>query len=324
MAVQMSIRAERLPLHSPFRISRGVKTHAEVVVVDLRDGDRVGRGECVPYARYGETTDSVMAQLQRFADGTVSALPAGAARNAFDCATWDLAAQDGGPPVAVRLGLPAPRAVPSAVTISLDEVAAMAEAARAAAGVPLIKVKLGADDPAARLAAVAQAAPNAKLIVDPNEGWTAAILNDMAREIARWPVALVEQPLPADEDEALRGLSYPVPICADEAVHTREDLDALVGKYAVVNIKLDKAGGLTEAAAMLRAARTKNLGVMVGCMVASSLAIAPAMLLATEADFVDLDGPWWLANDRAGGCRFEAGVLYPPQSGFWGEVRIPA
>lgn len=324
MAVQITTRAERLPLHSPFRISRGVKTHAEVVVVELRDGARIGRGECVPYARYGETVESVLAELQPFVDGAEIDLPAGAARNALDCARWDLAAQDGGPSVQARLGLPAPRAVPSAVTISLDEIAAMTEAARAAADAPLIKIKLGAEDPAARLAAVAQAAPDAKLIVDPNEGWTFDILQAMAPEIARWPVVLVEQPLPAGEDEALRGLPYPAPICADEAVHTRGDLDAVIGKYSVVNIKLDKAGGLTEAVAMLRAARERDLGVMVGCMVASSLAIAPAMLMATEADFVDLDGPWWLTRDRAGGCRFEAGVLYPPQSGFWGEARIPA
>lgn len=320
----MSIRAERLLLHSPFRISRGVKTHAEVVVVEMRDSGRVGRGECVPYARYGETVDSVLAQLQPLLEGGRPDLPAGAARNAFDCATWDLAAQDGGPPVFARLGLPAPHAVPSAVTISLDDSRAMADAARAAVGASIIKVKLGAEDPAACLAAVAEAAPNARLIVDPNEGWTPGILKDMAAEIARWPVVLVEQPLPAEDDEALRGLTYPAPICADEAVHTRHDLEAVIGKYGVVNIKLDKAGGLTEAAAMMRAAKARGLGVMVGCMVASSLAIAPAMLLTTQADFVDLDGAWWLADDRAGGLRFDGGVLYPPQSGFWGEARIPA
>lgn len=312
-------RPERLPLRAPFRISRGVKTHAEVVVVELEEDGLVGRGECVPYARYGETVESVLAQLR---SGERSALPPGAARNALDCARWDLEARRTGVSAAERLGLAKPGPVVSAVTVSLDAPEAMARAAAAVADAPLLKVKLDADDPAARLEAVAAAAPGARLIVDPNEGWTVEILAQMAETIARLRVALVEQPLPAGEDAALEGLSYPVPICADETVHTRADLARVAGRYGMVNIKLDKAGGLTEAVAMLRAARGMGLQVMVGCMVASSLAIAPALLLAVEADFVDLDGPWWIAGDRPGGCRFEAGRLHPPAPGFWGEPGV--
>lgn len=326
MSLALNIRAERLALKAPFRISRGVKTHAEVVVAELADGTAVGRGECTPYARYGETIASVRAQLaeagRRVASGAelravVRSLPAGAARNALDCAGWDLEARRGRS-VAARLGRPPPTAMPTAVTISLDTPAAMGAAALAVAEAPLLKVKLGADDPAARLLAVARAAPGAKLIVDPNEGWTLPVLLAMADTIARLPVAMVEQPLPAGEDDGLRGLAYPAPICADEAVHTAADVARVADRYQMVNVKLDKAGGLTEALAMASQARDLGLGVLAGCMVSSSLSIAPAMWIGALADAVDLDGPWWLVEDRPGGCRVEAGVLYPPQPGFWG------
>ncbi|MFN3583842.1 N-acetyl-D-Glu racemase DgcA [Phenylobacterium sp.] len=324
MGLDLRIRPERLALRAPFRISRGVKTHAEVVVVELARDGATGRGECAPYPRYGETVESVVAELETAArasslDAALAALPPGAARNALDCAAWDLRARLEGRSVADLLGLPAAGPVPSAVTISLDGVDAMRDAAAAAADAPILKVKLDADDPAARLLAVAEAAPAARLIADPNESWTAALVAEMAPVLARTRVALLEQPLPAGEDAALEGIACPVPICADESLHTRADLAAVARRYQAVNVKLDKAGGLTEAAALARAARAAGLKVMVGCMVASSLAIAPALPLAAGADLVDLDGPWWLARDREGGCRFEQGVILPPQPGFWGD-----
>lgn len=317
-----------MALRAPFRISRGVKTDAEVVVAELRDGDLLGLGECVPYWRYGETPDSVRAQLTAAAarlargepaDIVTAALPAGAARNALDCALWDLEARRSGSSVAERLGRPRPSPLPSAVTISLDTPEAMRAAAARLANAPLLKVKLGAEDPAGRLRAVAEAAPRARLIVDPNEGWTLPVLEAMAEPISRLSVLTVEQPLPAEDDRALEGLAYPVPICADEAAHTADDLEPIAGRYQMVNVKLDKAGGLTEALQMVERARALGLSVLAGCMVSSSLSIAPALWVAGLADAVDLDGPWWLAEDRAGGCRFEQGVLYPPQFGFWGD-----
>ncbi|HEX7887350.1 MAG TPA: N-acetyl-D-Glu racemase DgcA [Phenylobacterium sp.] len=326
VSLALQIRAERLALKAPFRISRGVKTHADLLVAELTDGVALGRGECVPYARYGETTDSVRTQLAtagralaggRTLQETLGSLPPGAARNALDCAAWDLEARRG-QSVAERLGRPPPAAMPTAVTISLDTPDAMHAAALTVADAPLLKVKLSADDPAARLTAVAEAAPNARLIVDPNEGWTLPILMAMAEPISRLPVALVEQPLPVGEDDGLFGLGYPAPICADESAHTAADLAQVAGRYQVVNVKLDKAGGLTEALAMTARARELGLGVLAGCMVSSSLSIAPAMWIGAIADAVDLDGPWWLVEDRDEGCRIEAGMLHPPRPGFWG------
>ncbi|MBW8812071.1 MAG: dipeptide epimerase [Caulobacterales bacterium] len=328
MSLELTFRAERLPLRAPFRISRGVKTHAEVVVAELGDGGALGRGECVPYPRYGETVESVTAQLAaaavRLARGeparsVVAGLAPGAARNAVDCALWDLEARRDGRSAAERLGRERLRSLPTAVTISLDSPEAMAAAARDAAGSPLLKVKLDEVDPAERLAAVAEAAPGARLILDPNESWTPQILRAMAGPVSRLDVAMVEQPLPADDDAALEGLSFPAPICADEAVHTRADLPAAAARYQMVNVKLDKAGGLTEALAMAQAAKAMGLGVLAGCMVSSSLSIAPALWIGALADACDLDGPWWLTEDRPGGCRIENGVIYPPQAGFWGE-----
>jgi len=326
VTLELRIRAEQLALKAPFRISRGVKTHADVVVVELSDGEAIGRGECVPYARYEETVRSVAAQLaeasRRLASGeplrvALAELPAGAARNALDCAAWDLEARRGRA-VAERLGRAPPGPMPTAVTISLDRPEAMHAAALAVRDAPLLKVKLDHHEPAARLLAVADAAPGARLIVDPNEGWTPPILEAMAEPISRLPVVMVEQPLPVEEDRRLAGLDYPAPICADEAVHTAADVARVADRYGVVNVKLDKAGGFTEALAMVKQARDLGMGVLVGCMVSSSLSIAPAMWAAALADAVDLDGPWWLVEDRAGGCRIENGVLYPPQPGFWG------
>ena len=324
----LRIRAERLPLRAPFRISRGVKTHAAVVVAELVQDGWTGRGECVPYARYGETLDGVAAALAAAGDrlrtgapveGVLSQMPAGAARNALDCALWDLEARRSGRTVGQRLGRAAPGPMPTAVTISLDRPEAMAAAARASADAPLLKIKLDTGQPAACLAAVAEAAPAARLIIDPNEGWTLPILLAMADQIAGLNVAMVEQPLPADADEGLEGLSYPAPLCADESVHVAADLERVAGRYQMFNVKLDKAGGLTEALAMTRRAKAMGLDVLAGCMVCSSLAIAPMLWVAAMADAADLDGPWWLAEDRPGGCRIDAGLIHPPAPGFWGE-----
>jgi L-Ala-D/L-Glu epimerase len=329
MLRKLVIRPERLPLRAPFRISRGLKTFTDVVVVELQVGDDLGRAECVPYPRYGETTESVVAQLQplveQFAAGAAAdtlavSLPAGAARNAIDCAAWDLRARTSGRSVADMLGRPAPGVLAAAVTISLDTPENMRAAAGRSADAPLLKVKLDAEAPHERLAAVAEAAPGAELIVDPNESWTPAILDDMADAMRRHRVVLVEQPLPADEDAALMGLDYSVPICADEAIHTSDDLEQVLGKYGVVNIKLDKTGGLTEAVRLLQRAREMGLGVMSGCMICSSWSIAPALHIAAQADIVDLDGPWWLTDDRVGGCTYRGGLLEPPAPGFWGDA----
>jgi L-alanine-DL-glutamate epimerase-like enolase superfamily enzyme len=327
VSLDLHIRRERLALNAPFRISRGVKTDAEVVVAELADGAALGRSECVPYPRYGETQAGVAAQLEaarlrlaagEAAEAVLAGLPPGAAKNALDCALWDLAARRGSS-VAARLGRPRPGPLTTAVTVSLDRPEAMRAAAAAVAHVPLLKVKLDAEEPAACLAAVAEGAPAAQLILDPNEGWTPAVLAAMAGPVSRCNVAMVEQPLPADDDAALRGLAYPAPICADESAHTAEDVARVADRYQIVNVKLDKAGGLTGALAMLDEARRLGLGVLAGCMVSSSLSIAPAMWIGARADFCDLDGPWWLAEDRPGGCRVDDGVLHPPQSGFWGE-----
>jgi L-alanine-DL-glutamate epimerase-like enolase superfamily enzyme len=278
----------------------------------------------VPYGRYGETVDSVLAQLVPvLASGDVDAayrtLSPGAARNALDLALWDLRAKRTGVSVAAATGLPVPAALVTAVTVSLDTPEAMGEAAHAVADAPLIKVKLSAEDPAARLRAVAAAAPKSRFIVDPNEGWTFAILKDLKPLLADLPIALVEQPLPADADHDLDGWDPPFTVCADESVHVGGDLAALRGRYQAVNLKLDKTGGLTEAVSMLRAARGLGFQLMTGCMVASSLGVAPALHLAGACDFADLDGPWWLAVDHPGGLRVERGRITPPKPGFWGD-----
>ena len=332
MSLSVSARAVHHPLKAPFRISRGVKTAAEVVVVEARCGGHVGRGESVPYARYDETVEGVLKQLgpalavlerdgqDSIDHGAALALLApGAARNALDCALWDLRARLTGVSVAEATGLPVPASLVTAVTVSLDAPEAMAAAARAVADAPLIKIKLSAEDPAARLRAVAAAAPNARFIVDPNEGWTFEILHGLRGLLADLPIALVEQPLPADADHQLDGYDPPYVICADESVHVGGDLAALRGRYQAVNLKLDKTGGLSEAVRMLEQARALDFQLMTGCMVASSLGVAPALHLAGACQFADLDGPWWLAVDHPGGLRVEGGVNTPPKPGFWGD-----
>ena len=324
IAPQMTIHAQSLPLSRPFRISRGAKTSADVVVVELTQDGMTGRGECVPYARYGEDCASVMAQLEPWQgqapDRTQlqTLLPAGAARNALDCALWDLEAKLSGISVARRIGIALPPLLPTALTVTLDRPAAMAAQALALGKVGLIKVKVDAQEPLEQIHAVRQAAPDARLIVDPNEAWSSDLLARIMPDLVALRVDLLEQPIPASQSAALAAMPAQVPICADEACHTAADLPALVGRYQVVNIKLDKAGGLTEALAMLRAARALGFGVMTGCMTASSLSIAPAMLIGAQSDFVDLDGAMLMVEDRPGAMPLRDGQLWPAAPGFWG------
>lgn len=324
MTPRMTVRRESLPMSRPFRISRGAKTSAEVVVVELTQNGLVGRGECVPYARYAEDCDSVMAQLaaldgQDFDRAAVQdLLPAGAARNALDCAFWDLEARLTGLPVARRVGIMPPRLLPTAVTVTLDTPEGMAAQARALGPVDLIKVKVDDRAPLDQIGAVRRAAPDARLIVDPNEAWSPRLLARIMPDLLPLRVDLLEQPIPAGDSAALDAIAPLVPVCADEACHTASDLPALVGRYQVVNIKLDKAGGLTGALTMLRAARDLGFGVMTGCMTASSLSIAPAMLVGAQSDFVDLDGAMLLVEDRPGGMPLRDGRLWPADAGFWG------
>ena len=326
-ALSLSVRVERWPIAGAFAISRGSRTEAVVVVVELSDGTHRGRGECVPYARYGETVAQVAAAIEAMAadlahgldrDDLQQAMAAGAARNALDCAFWDLAAKRAGRPVHELLGAPAPVPLTTAYTISLAAPEAMGERAAQACGRALLKVKLGGTGDPARIAAVRRAAPRARLIVDANEGWNADNLEENLAACAQTGVTLIEQPLPAEHDHALTQVVRPIAVCADESVHTSASLRALVGRYDAVNIKLDKAGGLTEALAMARLAEELGFTLMVGCMVATSLAMAPAMLVAQRARVVDLDGPLLLARDRPEGLRYEDSLVHPPTSELWG------
>ena len=318
---------ERFPLNAPFRIARGVKTAADVVTVTLSEGASVGRGEAVPYPRYGESVESALAAIESARSlieeggdrqALLQALPAGAARNALDCALWDLEARLAGRDVAEMIGGQPIAPIVTALTIGIDTPAVMAAAARAAGDVPLLKVKVDAEDPEARIRAVRAAAPGAALIVDPNESWDRALVEAMQDVLVATNVALLEQPVPAGDDEWLDGYSPAVPICADEAVHVAADLDVVARRYQAVNVKLDKSGGLTAALDVAREARAMDLGLMTGCMICSSLSIAPARHLAAMSDFADLDGPLWLQEDRPGGIRQEGGLIHPPAKGFWG------
>jgi L-alanine-DL-glutamate epimerase-like enolase superfamily enzyme len=327
MLRELTIRHRCFPLAAPFRISRGVKHNADVVTVELRQQDKTGRGEAVPYARYGESVASVMQQMEHLRpqlaagmgrDELQAQLPAGAARNVLDAALWDLESQLSGVPVWLQLARPHPSALVTALTVGIDTPERMEQAASHIADAPLIKIKVDADDRAARIEAGRRAAPRARLIGDPNESWDIELLRGMEEVLERARVDLLEQPLPADADDDLLDYSGSVPICADEACHVTQDLPRLRGRYQAINIKLDKTGGLTEAWHLLRAARQEGFKVMVGCMVCSSLGIAPAMELAREAAFVDLDGPFWLQNDHPGGVHRQGGSLLPPSPGFWG------
>lgn len=333
----LSVRRETWPLAGSFTISRGTRTVAETVVVELSftgdahsgDSGRVvrGRGECVPYARYGETVDGVIAAIEglrpRVEDGLdriglQGLLPPGAARNALDCAYWDLVAKRAGHPIWQLCGLSPLEPVTTAYTLSLDTPEAMGRAAAANAARPLLKLKLAGPDDLARVEAVRANAPETRLIVDANEGWTLDDYVQLAPKLAMLGVVLIEQPLPAGEDAPLAGMQRPVPVCADESCHATDSLAELAGRYDAVNIKLDKTGGLTEALKLKQAALAQGYQIMVGCMLATSLAMAPAVLVAQGAAFVDLDGPLLLKADRPGGLRFEGSTLHPPEPALWG------
>lgn len=326
MARVISVEAERFPIAGTFTISRGSKTEAEVITCTISEASSSGRGECVPYKRYGETMDSVRGQIEamraEIAAGItrialLAAMPAGAARNAVDCALWDLEAKTSGVSVAARMRI-TPGRLETAYTLSMGEPEAMAAQARANAARPLLKVKIGSDNDIARIRAVRDAAPTSRLILDANEGWTDDNIVENLALAAELGIALIEQPLPAGRDGILRHIAHPVPICADESVHVAEDLAALVGLYDAVNIKLDKSGGLTAALALRDCARELGFSVMVGCMVGTSLAMAPAVLLAQDAEYVDLDGPLLLAADRSPGLVYEGSLVSPPQQALWG------
>lgn len=323
----LSIDIETWALRNAFVIARGSKTEARVVTVTITDGGATGRGECVPYARYGETVEGVVAVLERVrADmgciasrgALAAALPAGAARNALDCALWDLEAKRGRVSASVLAGLPSPGPLETCYTLSLDTPLAMAEAARAVADLKLLKLKLGGEGDDERLRAVRQARPDARLVADANEAWTVDMLQPFLAVAAEAGFELIEQPLPSASDEALADLAHDVAICADESAHTSSDIPRLARCYDAVNIKLDKAGGLTEALAMAQAARDAGLKIMVGSMVSTSLALAPAFLVAQGADWVDLDGPLLLAADRPHGFSIERGIIAPPAAALWG------
>ena len=327
LPLTLALAVERWPIAGSFAISRGSKTEAITVVAELSDGVARGRGECVPYARYGESVDSVRAQIEVMRPqlgagidrkGLQTAMPPGAARNALDCAFWDLEAKRAKRPVHELAELPAPHVLPTAYTISLAAPEVMAVAAKDAAGCSLLKIKLGAEGDSARIAAVRGAAPQATLIVDANEGWNEANVAANVAACAEAGVVLIEQPLPEGRDQILAHMQRPIPICADESVHDRSSLSALTGRYDAVNVKLDKAGGLTEALAMVAEARRQGFTIMVGCMVATSLAMAPAILIAQQARFVDLDGPLLLSRDRPNGLRYVDSMVFPPSPSLWG------
>jgi L-alanine-DL-glutamate epimerase-like enolase superfamily enzyme len=327
MSRHLEATIEAFPIAGSFTISRGSKTQAEVIACTISENGVSGRGECVPYRRYGESLDGVMADILAIApeienglsrQALQSRMKPGAARNAIDCALWDLEAKRGNRPVAALIGAPSREPLVTAFTLSLADAAAMSEDARKNRERPLLKIKLGTDNDEERMRAVRAGAPQSRIIVDANEGWTDANLAAhlaIAREL---DIALIEQPLPAGKDDPLSSIDRLVPICADESVHSTADLAALRDRYDAVNIKLDKTGGLTEALNMKAEATRLGFQLMIGCMVGTSLAMAPAVLLAQGADYVDLDGPLLLAKDRPGGLRYEGSLVYPPTADLWG------
>lgn len=329
MPRRLGVRHEAWPIKGSFTIARGSKSEAHVVVAEISDGEFIGRGECVPYARYGETVEGVLKEIASLTpeiesgltrENLQTRLPAGAARNALDCALIDLEAKMTGRRAHDILGLPSPKPVRTAFTLSLDTPDAMGKAAMEASahGYGLLKLKVAGPDDLKRIEAVRAAAPNARIIADANEGWRFEDLTRLAPELARLGVALIEQPLKSDEDAVLADFKSPVPLCADESCHTLADLPRLKGRYAAINIKLDKTGGLTEGVALARAAHGYGFATMIGCMVSTSLAMAPASLLAGFADYVDLDGPLLLARDREPALHYEGDMLFPPRTVLWG------
>ena len=321
--MEFSITPDVFKLAQVFTISRGSRTEAKVLTVCATESGKTGRGECVPYARYGETLESVADQIANLPSvldrvSLAGLLPAGAARNAVDCALWDLEAKQAGKRVWQLAGLAKPGPEITAYTLSLDTPEKMRTQAAKNARRPLLKIKLGTPDDMGRLEAVRAGAQKSRIIVDANEGWTAEIYADLAPHLLRLGVELVEQPLPASADDMLSEIERPLPVCADESCHDRASLPALKGKYDVVNIKLDKTGGLTEALALREEALKQGYGVMVGCMVGSSLAMAPATLVAQGALVTDLDGPLLLAEDRDNALQFDDAGVHPPVAELWG------
>jgi L-alanine-DL-glutamate epimerase-like enolase superfamily enzyme len=327
MPRHLDIQMNSFPISGTFAISRGSKTTAEVVTCTIVENGHSGHGECVPYGRYGESMESVVAEIKAIRPSIkagltrpdlIGAMKPGAARNAVDCALWDLEAKSTGICVANRLGIAKPRPLTTAYTISLGEPEEMAAKTRAQAHRPLLKVKVGTGDDESRIRAVRAAAPDAMIILDANEGWPEEVLVHHLQIAAEAGVALVEQPLPAGRDAMLAAIRRPILVCADESVHHSGDLAALRDRYDAINIKLDKTGGLTEALAMKQEAQRLGFQIMIGCMVGSSLAMAPAVLLAQDAEFVDLDGPLLLARDRDPALRYEASLVFPPTAALWG------
>ena len=330
--MRLSASPETFRLAETFTISRGSRVAAEVLSVEVNWQGAKGRGECVPYARYGETIESVATEVMSLASILENMsqtdtddldlrdhLGAGAARNALDCAIWDWRAKSADQRIWEMMPeLPAPKPLTTAYTLSLDTPENMAAAAARHAHRPLLKIKLGGEGDMARLEAVRAGAPKTDIIVDANEGWTADIYSELAPHLVRLGVLLVEQPLPAGDDDLLAEIARPLPICADESCHDRASLPDLQGKYDVVNIKLDKTGGLTEALTLKAAARSEGYGIMVGCMIGTSLAMAPATLVAQGAAFVDLDGPLLLAEDRDPPLHYDGTGLHPPDARLWG------
>jgi L-alanine-DL-glutamate epimerase-like enolase superfamily enzyme len=323
----LTVQVERWPIAGAFTIARGSKTEAVVVTVEITEGALVGRGEGTPYPRYGETPQSVTAEIEAArcvieAGGHRSGLQAvmrpGAARNALDCALWDLQAKRQGQRAYVIAGMKRLEPLKTAYTLSLAAPEVMAEQARANSRRPLLKLKIGGPGDLDRVQAVREAAPKCRLIVDANEGLSFDELKHLAPEFARLGVMLIEQPLKVGEDEALEGYACPAPLCADESLHTRAELPLCARRYQVANIKLDKAGGLTEALALKAQAQAAGMGIMVGCMVSTSLAMAPALIVAQGAEFVDLDGPLLLAQDRTPGLTYVGSMIEPPPPALWG------
>ena len=321
--MDIQVTRDVFQLAQVFTISRGSRTQAEVLTVRVSDGGHVGYGECVPYARYDESLDSVTAEIMGLpADvtraGLQDLLPAGAARNAVDCAIWDLEAKQAGKRAWDLIDAPVPKPEITAYTLSLDTPEKMQVQAAENAFRPLLKIKLGTPEDMARLEAVRRGAPVSRIIVDANEGWTAEVYADLAPHLLRLGVQMVEQPLPAGDDDMLAEIERPLPVCADESCHDRASLHGLKGKYDMVNVKLDKTGGLTEALALKQEAITQGYDVMVGCMVGSSLAMAPAVILAQGVAFTDLDGPLLLAEDRNEPLIFDEAGVHAPTAGLWG------
>ena len=325
-ALLIEAREETWPLKEVFRIARGACTEARVVVVTVSNGEHTGRGECVPIARYNQSTESVIAQIESIKgeksldrQHVQKLLPAGAARNALDCALWDLQAKISGKRLWELANIPVVPEVVTTLTISLDTEAKMAAAAMANATAPILKLKLGGDDlDLARVKAVREAAPAARLLIDANESWSPEHYEEIVPALKESGVALIEQPFPAGADEVLESLDHPIPVCADESCHTTADLPRLTDRYEVINVKLDKTGGLTEALHLCEHAREDGFKLLFGCMVCTSLGIAPARLLATFAEWIDLDGPLLLARDRHHGLFYRNGKIGLPSRELWG------